>query len=68
MITIRTGSKMNTPFADPSNNHLCPECGTVMSEADRITENGISFIWYECTREDCNGQWLEKEAAAMGVA
>lgn len=48
---------------------LCPDCRSIMAEVDRVTENGTSFIWYECTREGCGGQWLEKRAPKkMGVA
>jgi hypothetical protein len=39
---------------------LCPECGTKMTETDRVCENGIIFVWYRCSKNDCNGQWLQK--------
>jgi hypothetical protein len=45
---------------------LCPECGAMMVEFDRLTEDGAVFIWYACTREDCTGQWLSKKVARMG--
>lgn len=48
--------------------HVCPECKSIMSEVDRVTEHGVSFIWYECTQEGCNGQWLEKTTSKMEVA
>jgi len=38
----------------------CPECGNKMVEAERANENGSIFVWYECTRAGCSGQWLEK--------
>jgi len=44
---------------------LCPECGAVMAEFDRLTEDGAVFIWYACTREDCTGQWLSKKVLRM---
>jgi len=44
---------------------LCPECGAVMVEFDRLEEDGAVFIWYSCTREDCTGQWLAKRALRM---
>jgi len=47
---------------------LCPECGAMMVEFDRLTEDGAVFIWYACTREDCTGQWLSKKVARMGSA
>ena len=40
--------------------HCCPECGAEMVELDRAGENGFIFIWYECSRAGCGGQWLEK--------
>jgi hypothetical protein len=40
--------------------HLCPECGTKMTETNRVCENGIIFMWYRCSNNDCNGQWLQK--------
>jgi len=41
--------------------HICPECGAKMDESERISENGFIFIWYECCRPGCTGQWLEKK-------
>jgi predicted RNA-binding Zn-ribbon protein involved in translation (DUF1610 family) len=43
---------------------LCPECGDSMVAVDQCKENGASFTWYDCTRDDCDGQWLEKEILA----
>jgi hypothetical protein len=44
---------------------ICPECGASMVESDRKMEDGAVFIWYECSREDCTGQWLTKKAPRM---
>ncbi len=38
----------------------CPECGDKMIEVDRCNENGALFVWHECSRKNCNGQWLQK--------
>ena len=38
----------------------CPECGAKMIEVDRCNENGALFVWHECSRDNCNGQWLQK--------
>jgi hypothetical protein len=38
----------------------CPECGNRMAEVERRDENGVLFVWYECSRDDCDGQWLKK--------
>jgi len=50
-------------YSELVNRHLCPECGGAMAEVERVSENGFSFVWYECTRTDCDGQWLQKTAA-----
>jgi predicted RNA-binding Zn-ribbon protein involved in translation (DUF1610 family) len=39
---------------------LCPECGAVMTEADRLIEGRNVFVWYICSRMGCDGQWLRK--------
>jgi len=39
----------------------CPECGgDKMIEVDRCKENGALFVWHECSRSNCGGQWLQK--------
>jgi predicted RNA-binding Zn-ribbon protein involved in translation (DUF1610 family) len=38
----------------------CPECGGKMVEVDRCRENDMLFVWHECERNDCDGQWLQK--------
>jgi predicted RNA-binding Zn-ribbon protein involved in translation (DUF1610 family) len=44
----------------PSVQQFCPECGAAMIEADSIYENGAIYIWYKCSKNDCNGSWLQK--------
>lgn len=44
---------------------ICPECGAIMTEFDRLAEDSAVFIWYACTRESCTGQWLTKRALRM---
>lgn len=39
---------------------ICPECGSKMTQADRISENGVIYVWYKCSEESCTGQWLQK--------
>jgi hypothetical protein len=36
-----------------------------MFEADRLTEGGCIYTWYECSAADCNEQWLTKKVARM---
>jgi hypothetical protein len=43
---------------------LCPECGAVMSEMERLPADSYTFIWYKCSRSDCDGQWLQKKLTA----
>jgi len=45
----------------PQNGQIsCPVCGHMMTKADEREENGDLFVWYECSRNDCDGQWLQK--------
>jgi len=54
---------------------ICPECGEKMVESDRVCENNVVFVWYRCSKDGCNGQWLQKATqqsttfnAAAGLA
>ena len=44
---------------------FCPECGAIMTEADRLVEGRDLFVWYTCSRVGCDGQWLRKFAKDM---
>jgi hypothetical protein len=44
---------------------FCPECGAIMHETARTCENGSLYIWYECKRSNCDGQWLHKSSATL---
>jgi len=39
---------------------FCPDCGAQMTEVDRRNEDGALFIWYECSKNNCDRQWLQK--------
>ncbi len=39
---------------------FCPQCGALMTEADRRVEGRALFVWYTCGRIGCDGQWLRK--------
>lgn len=41
------------------NNQQCPQCGGRMKELDRRKEGSITFIWFECYKADCDGQWMQ---------
>ena len=61
-----TRKLLEARYYQTAKRHLCPQCRGEMAEVDRVNENGFSFVWYECTRPDCDGQWLEKRT--VGVA
>ena len=44
---------------DVVSNRHCPQCGGLMREMDRIDEGTTTYIWFECGRDDCDGQWLQ---------
>ena len=44
---------------------LCPDCNAVMVVAEQFIEDEIQFNWYECSRQNCSGQWLVKEKPAF---
>ena len=56
-----TTKLLRAEYCETVQKHLCPQCRAEMAEVDRVNENGFSFIWYECKRADCDGQWLEKK-------
>ncbi len=55
--TIPTGSRFQRLDCAP----LCPQCGCVMEETDRVAEDGSLYIWYECGTVGCDEQWLAKK-------
>jgi len=38
----------------------CPQCKGEMQEVHRTQEKGFLYIWLECTKPECAGQWLQK--------
>lgn len=54
---------MKSNFSGVANKHLCPDCKSAMAEVERVNENGYLYIWYECIKGDCDGQWFEKKPA-----
>jgi hypothetical protein len=53
--------KIDLKHRQTGNIVLCPACGSVMSEVDRLKEGGHIFVWFECGRDNCGGQWLQKK-------
>ena len=54
---------LSTRLRLAANRQLCPECGKQMTEVDRLSDNRAVFIWYECAKNNCSGQWLQKTSA-----
>jgi len=55
-------NRVGTGVTQAGNIVLCPACGAVMLEADRLREGSHIFIWFECSKKDCGGQWLQKRS------
>jgi len=53
-------NKFSTKFLHALDEHFCPECGSNLMEVERRNENGALYVWYECSRNGCDGQWLQK--------
>jgi len=51
----------STRFQSAEQKGLCPVCGEVMKEIDRMKEGQYFFIWFKCGRDNCDGQWLQKQ-------
>ena len=41
------------------NNQRCPQCSSQMKEADRRKEESVTYVWFECVKADCDGQWMQ---------
>jgi len=52
-------------FVKEKSSRICPDCGSSMTEVDRVNENGFAYVWYECEQTECDGQWLEKRAIRL---
>ena len=45
---------------ETANRQNCPECGSLMTLVDQRNEGGTLFVWYGCSRDGCDGQWLKR--------
>jgi len=59
-MAMENSDRLIAKFQQARNEKFCPECGARMVEVDRRSEDGTLFVWYECSRSNCDGQWLEK--------
>lgn len=57
METTRLSARLHRAASE----QLCPECSSPMIEVDRLNESEGMFIWYQCSKDNCNGQWLQKK-------
>ncbi|NIP27363.1 MAG: hypothetical protein GWN67_14120 [Phycisphaerae bacterium] len=64
-MTTRNPNVFSTKLRQRLNSQLCPECGSRMTEVDQSRENGVLFVWYNCSRKDCDGQWLRKTSPVI---
>jgi hypothetical protein len=62
--------EVNAPaerFRLAEENGVCPECGAQMDEIDRLNEAGCVFIWLECSRDGCDGRWLQRKGCFEAI-
>ncbi len=59
-MSIHNMKGITVRFCQTPDQKRCPECGDKMIEVDRCNENGVLFVWHECSRNNCDGQWLQK--------
>ncbi|MHC4396392.1 MAG: hypothetical protein ACYS1A_12125 [Planctomycetota bacterium] len=62
---VRNSTSSPGEFQQTRDKPFCFECGEQMAEVERLNENGVLFIWYECLRNDCDGQWLQKMSRSI---
>ena len=55
-------SLVNVSLFKAVNNRHCPQCGALMKEADRCKEGSITYVWFECVKLGCDGQWFQSSA------
>ena len=55
----------STKFQSAEKEGLCPVCGELMKEVDRMKEGLHFFVWFKCAVEKCDGQWLQKQPACQ---
>lgn len=61
VMNIEATSRFRRISTQKAEQQICPECNARMTVVDQRRENGVLFTWYECTRDNCNRQWLEKK-------
>jgi hypothetical protein len=46
-------------------NKPCPECGKQMVEVGRAVENNLTYVWFECSNDNCDGQLLQSCCSSL---
>jgi hypothetical protein len=46
-----------TKYKRTEESEVCPVCGAAMMQTDKLEVGEYIFVWFECSREDCDGQW-----------
>ena len=59
-MNINNMKEANLKFSKAPDKKCCSGCGEEMKEVDRCNESGVLFVWYECGKDNCDGQWLQK--------
>ena len=59
-MSMESSDKLTTKFQQAQEQKYCPDCGAQMVKTDHRSEGGTLFVWYECPRNNCDGQWLQK--------
>ncbi len=62
-MVIRDVNGLSGRLRQAANHQLCPECSAQMKEVDRLSDDEALFVWYQCNRDNCSGQWLKKSSA-----
>ncbi len=53
---------VGTKYKRTEERGLCPVCGAAMTQVDKLEEGEHIFIWFECSKRDCDGRWLQKKS------
>jgi hypothetical protein len=60
-VTTTERESISSKFYLADELHICPECGAVMNELDRLMDGPYTFVWFKCSKSNCDGQWLQKK-------
>ena len=55
-------SRLKISLFNAANYRHCPQCGGVMKEVEKRKEGLTTYVWLECVKANCDGQWLRTYA------